>query len=52
MAGNPWLAHLKAYWAKHKGKGMSYKQAMVDARKTYKKVASVERKKKARTARK
>ena len=34
MAGNPWLAHLKSFWAKNKGK-MSYKQAMVAARKTY-----------------
>ena len=36
MAGNPWLAHLKAFWSKNKGK-MSYKAAMVAAKKTYKK---------------
>ena len=33
---NSWLIHLKAFWAKNKGK-MSYKQAMVAAKKTYKK---------------
>jgi len=38
MAGNPWLAHLKQYWAKVKGK-MSYKQAMKSARASYKKKA-------------
>ena len=36
MAGNPWLAHLKAFWAKNKGK-MSYKAAMSAAKATYKK---------------
>ena len=36
MAGNPWLAHLKSFWAKNKGK-MSYRQAMVAAKSTYKK---------------
>ena len=35
MSGNPWLAHIKSFWAKNKGK-MSYKQAMVSAKKTYK----------------
>ena len=33
---NPWLQHLKAFWAKNKGK-MSYKQAMSAAKATYKK---------------
>ena len=32
--GNPWIAHLKKFWAKNKGK-MSYKQAMKSAKKTY-----------------
>ena len=32
---NPWLSHLKAFYAKHKGK-MSYKQAMKEAKKSYK----------------
>ena len=36
---NPWLTRLKAFWAKNKGK-MSYKQAMVAAKKTYKKSAA------------
>ena len=30
------MAHLKSFWAKNKGK-MTYKQAMVEAKKTYKK---------------
>ena len=34
--GNPWLAHLKSFWAKNKGK-MSYKAAMSAAKATYKK---------------
>ena len=34
MAGNPWLNHLKSFWSKNKGK-MSYRQAMVAAKKTY-----------------
>ena len=37
MAGkksNPWLSHLKSFWSKNKGK-MSYRQAMVAAKKTY-----------------
>ena len=33
---NPWLIHLKKFWAKNKGK-MSYSQAMKEAKKTYKK---------------
>tara|TARA_R110000823_G_scaffold44235_1_gene114734 strand:+ start:87 stop:200 length:114 start_codon:yes stop_codon:yes gene_type:complete len=31
---NEWLKHLKAFYAKNKGK-MSYKEAMKEARKTY-----------------
>ena len=31
---NPWLSHLKKFWAKNKGK-MSYKAAMSAAKKTY-----------------
>ena len=31
---NPWLIHLKAFYAKHKDK-MSYKQAMKEAKKSY-----------------
>ena len=37
--GNPWLSHLKSFWAKNKGK-MSYRQAMVAAKKTYTKKGS------------
>jgi hypothetical protein len=47
MAGNPWLAHLKSFWAKNKTK-MSYRQAMVQAKKTYTKVGSSGAKKKKR----
>jgi len=43
MAGNPWLAHLKAFWAKNKGK-MSYRQAMVKAKGSYKKKSSTKKK--------
>ena len=52
MAGNPWLAHLKAFWSKNKGK-MSYKQAMVAAKKTYsrKAAAPADKKKKRRRKR-
>ena len=42
---NPWLTHLKSFWTKNKGK-MSYKQAMVAAKKTYKKTATKKGKKK------
>ena len=31
---NPWLIHLKAFYAQNKSK-MSYKEAMVEAKKTY-----------------
>ena len=37
---NPWLTHLKAYWAKNKSKGISYRQAMSLAKKTYSKTAT------------
>lgn len=33
--GNPWLAHVKAYRAKHPNK--SYKESLMEAKKTYKK---------------
>ena len=35
---NPWISHLKAFYAKNKSK-MSYKDAMKEAKKTYKKVS-------------
>ena len=41
---NAWMAHLKQFYAKNKGK-MSYKQAMVAAKKTYKKPAASKKKK-------
>ena len=33
---NAWISHLKAYWAKNKSKGISYGQAMKQARASYK----------------
>ena len=33
---NAWMDHVKKFWAKNKGK-MSYKQALQEAKKTYKK---------------
>jgi hypothetical protein len=33
---NPWMIHLANYWKVNKGK-MTYKQAMLNAKKTYKK---------------
>ena len=49
---NPWLVHLKAYYAKHRGK-MSYAQAMKAAKATYKKKgAAAEPKKKRRRKKK
>ena len=42
---NPWLAHLKAFWQKNKGK-MSYKQAMVAAKSSYKRSAVGDKQKK------
>ena len=35
MAGNPWLIHLRKFYAANKGK-MSYSQAMKAAKATYK----------------
>ena len=32
-----WVEHVKSVYAKGKAKGMSYKQAMIAAKKTYKK---------------
>lgn len=32
-----WIAHVKSVYAKGKGKGMSYKQAMISAKASYKK---------------
>jgi hypothetical protein len=53
MGSNPWMTHLKAYWAKNKSKGISYRQAMQEAKKTYsKKGASAATKKKKRKSRK
>ena len=52
---NPWLTHLKAYYAKHKSSGISYRDAMVAAKKTYKKgskAADAAPKKKVRRRRK
>jgi hypothetical protein len=45
MAGNPWLAHLRKFWSANKGK-MSYKKAMVAAKKTYTKVGKKKKVKK------
>jgi len=46
---NPWLVHLKAYYAKNKASGMSYATAMKKAKLTYKKGGATEApKKKAR----
>ena len=42
---NPWLVHLKQFWAKNKSK-MSYKAAMKAAKATYKKVGTAAPKKK------
>lgn len=44
---NPWISHLRAFWSKNKGK-MSYKQAMVAAKKTYTKVGAAGKKKKSK----
>ena len=50
---NAWLAHLKAFWNKNKSKGISYKQAMQQAKATYKKGgAAAEAPKKKRRRRK
>ena len=51
MAGNPWLIHLKKFYAANKGR-MSYAQAMKAAKATYKKADKVAApKKKRRTKR-
>lgn len=31
---NPWLEHVKKYWARHSN--LSYKQALIGAKKSYK----------------
>ena len=36
---NAWISHLKEFWGKNKGK-MTYKQAMQEAKKTYKPIGS------------
>ena len=41
---NPWINHLRSFWAKNKGK-MSYKAAMSAAKKTYTKVSKGKKKK-------
>ena len=44
MAGkaqNPWMKHLAAFWKKNKSKGISYRQAMSAAKKTYTKKKKV-----------
>ena len=51
MAGNPWLSHLKAFYAKNKSK-MSYSQAMKAAKATYKKGSKAETSKKVKKKRK
>ena len=37
---NPWMAHVAAVWKKVKAKGGSYKSALVEAKKSYKKKSS------------
>ena len=39
MPASSWIAHVKAVYAKGKGKGMSYKDALRAAAKTWKKKA-------------
>jgi hypothetical protein len=41
-----WISHVKSVYAKGKAKGMSYKQAMVQAKSSYKKKAPKKGKKK------
>ncbi len=41
---NPWMSHLAKVWAKVKKKGGSYKQAMIEAKKSYKKVGTTKKK--------
>jgi hypothetical protein len=47
---NPWITHLKAFYAKNKGK-MSYAQAMKAAKATYTKKGSTEPAKKTKKKR-
>ena len=42
--GANWIAHVKKVYAAGKSKGMSYKQAMVEAKKTWKKGATAAKK--------
>jgi hypothetical protein len=35
MGSNPWLLHVKQFWAKNKSKGISYSQALKQAKATY-----------------
>lgn len=46
---NLWLEHLRVFWGKNKGK-MSYRQAMVAAKKTYTKVGKASKASKAAAA--
>ena len=34
-SGNPWMAHLAAFWKKKKSTGISYRKAMKEAKKSY-----------------
>ena len=45
--GNAWMDHVAKVWAKNKGK-KSYKQTLVDAKKTYKSKTTKVTKKKAK----
>lgn len=47
-----WITHVKSVYAKGKSKGMSYKQAMVKAAKSYKKTGSKAATKKKRKSKK
>ena len=46
--GATWIAHVKKVYAAGKSKGMTYKQAMVEAKKTWKKGATAAKKGKAK----
>lgn len=39
-SGNPWMTHLAAFWKNNKSKGMSYRKAMKEAKKSYTKKRS------------
>ena len=43
MAGNPWLEHVRKFWAAKKSTGISYKKALQEAKKTYKKKGSADK---------